>query len=334
MFFAILWKNIDISLEELEFIQPQNIKQLDNFTVTFETFFPEKLNLLWGIIKRWKIVNTQEFDNVLSSTKLLWTQDKALWIELKKKYKIKRFKITDLLHTDKEVKEKWIEIIKIKSDFGIVKWYQNIPLYEAIDFDKPARDMKMWMMPSKLAHIMLNIWLNNIQWNPTIYDPLSWSGTMGFIANFFWYNFIWSDIKTNYLIQNLERRQSTKFCKNSRFETFQQDIFLPINTQELNMIVITEWRLWPIVTDHTSSEQVQKYQHQVIDTYKELVKRIHEINAVKWVFTIPYYIWYENKVEQEIQEISTKLWFKFKSVQEIYKRDNQKVWRKIVILNK
>lgn len=79
---------------------------------------------------------------------------------------------------------------------------------------------------------------------------------------------------------------------------------------------------------------MQKYQHQVIDTYKELVKRIHEINAVKWVFTIPYYIWYDNKIEQEIQEISTKLWFKFKSVQEIYKRENQKVWRKIIILNK
>ncbi|MFZ2150555.1 MAG: hypothetical protein WAZ12_04470 [Candidatus Absconditicoccaceae bacterium] len=334
MFFAVLGKNRDISLEELEFIQPQNIKQLDNFTVTFETFFPEKLNLLGGIIKRGKIVDTDEFDNVLSNTKLLGTQDKALGIDLKKKYKIKRFKITDLLHTDKEVKEKGIEIIKIKSDFGIVKGYQNIPLYEAIDFDKPARDMKMGMMPSKLAHIMLNIGLNNIAGNPTIYDPLSGSGTMGFISNFFGYNFIGSDIKTNYLIQNLERRQSTKFCKNNRFETFQQDIFLPINTQELNLIVITEGRLGPIVTDRTSSEQVQKYQHQVIDTYKELVKRIHEINAVKGVFTIPYYIGYDNKIEQEIQEISTKLGFKFKSVQEIYKRENQKVGRKIIILNK
>jgi len=339
MFFAILWKNKDISLEELEFIQPQNLKQIDNFIVTFETFFPEKLNLLWGIIKRWKVVDSDEFDNILWETKLLWTQDKELWIKLKKQYKIKRFKITDLFHTDKEVKEKWIEIIKIKtwlpnsSGFGIVKWYQNISLYEAVDFDKPARDMKMWMMPSKLAHIMLNIWLNNIDWNPTIYDPLAWSGTIWFIANFFWHNVILSDIKINYLIQNLERRQSTKLCKiNNRFETFQQDIFLPIKTQEQNIVIVTEWWLWPIVNDNTSKDQIEKYQKQVIETYKELIQRINEIKAIKSVFTIPYYIWCHNKIEEEIQETSLKLWLKFRSIEEIYKRENQKVWRKIIII--
>jgi len=334
MFFAILWKNKDISLEELEFIQPENLKQIDNFIITFETFFPEKLNLLWWIIKRWKIVNQEEFNDALSNTKLLWTLDKNTWIELKKEYKIKRFKITDLLHTDREIKEKWIEIIKIKSEFGIVKWYQNISLYEAVDFEKPARDMKMWMMPSKLTHIMLNIWLTNIEWNPTVYDPFSWSGTTWFLANFFWHNFIWSDIKINYLIQNLERRQSTKFCKKIRFETFQQDIFLPIKTQEKNMVIVTEWRLWPIVNDNTTTEQIQKYQNQVTDTYKELVKRIHETQTSKAVFTIPYYIWYNNKVEDQIKELSLKLWLKFKSIEEIYKRDTQKVWRKIIIINR
>jgi len=332
MFFAILWKNREISLEELEFIQPQNLKEIDNITITFETFFPEKLNLLWGIIKRWKIVNTDELDNILSNTKLLWTQDKNLWIEFKKKYKIKRFKLVDLLHTDKEVKEKWVEMIKIKSEFGIVQWYQNIPIYEAIDFDKPARDMKMWMMPSKLTHIMLNLWLTNIEWNPTVYDPFSWSWTTWFLANFFWYNFIWSDIKTNYLIQNLEWWQSTSFCKKSRFETFQQDIFLPIKTQELNIVVVTEWRLWPIVTDSTSADQIQKYQHQVIDTYKALIKRIQEIKAIKAVFTIPYYIWFDNKIENELQDLSLQLGYQFSSIHEIYRRENQKVWRKIVIL--
>jgi hypothetical protein len=334
MFFAILWKNKEISLEELGLVQPQDIKQTDGLIVTFETFFPERLNLLWGIIKRWKIMSLDELNNTLWNAKLLWTSDKNLWIELKKEHKIKRFKITDLLHTDKEVKEKGIEIIKIKSDFGIVKWYQNIGLYEAVDFDKPARDMKMWMMPSKLTHIMLNIWLNGIEWNPTIYDPFSWSGTTWFIANFFWYDFIWSDIKINYLIQNLERRQSTKFCKTNRFETFQQDIFKPISIDRENIVIVTEWWLWPVVTNGTSKEQVQKYQHQVIDTYRELIKRIHETQAVKAVFTIPYYIWYENKVEEEMQETSEKLWLKFRSVEEIYKREAQKIWRKIIILSK
>ncbi|MEI8008619.1 MAG: hypothetical protein WCI00_04345 [bacterium] len=41
--------------------------------------------------------------------------------------------------------------------YGIVEQYQNIELYEAIDFGKPGRSMEMGMMPAKLAHIMINI---------------------------------------------------------------------------------------------------------------------------------------------------------------------------------
>ncbi|MDR3169129.1 MAG: hypothetical protein LBU27_05210 [Candidatus Peribacteria bacterium] len=66
-------------------------------------------------------------------------------ITMKKKYGLKRFKKVDLLHTDKEVKEKGIELItlpKLKGFVGVVKGYQNISLYEIIDFDKPARSMQ------------------------------------------------------------------------------------------------------------------------------------------------------------------------------------------------
>lgn len=333
MFFAILWKNKDISLDELKFIKAQNIKQIDNLIISFETNFPERLNLLWWIIKRWKIVNKDELIKILWNTKLLGTQDKALWIKFKKEYKIKRFKITDLLHTDKEVKEKWKEIIKIKSDFGLVEWYQNIYLYEVIDFDKPARDMKMWMMPSKLTHIMINIWLTNIEWNPTIYDPFAWSWTTWFLTNYFWHNFIWSDIKTNYLLQNLERRQSNKLSKINKFEIFQQDIFQPIIINNENLVIVTEWRLWPIVRDNTTLNQIEKYQKQVIETYKELIHRTHEIKAKRAVFTIPYYVWYDNEIEDQIQNLSLNLWLQFRSIPEIYKRENQKVWRKIIIID-
>ncbi len=333
MFFAILWKNIEISLKELELIQAQDIRQIDKFIITFQTFFPERLKLLWWVIKRWKLLDENDLQEVLKDTKLIWTQDKNFWIQIKKKYKIKRFKITDLFHTDKEIKEKWIEIIKIRSDFGIVQWYQNIALYEAIDFEKPSRDMNMWMMPSKLTHIMLNIWLIDTDLNYTIYDPFSWSWTTWFLANFFWYDFVWSDIKTNYLIQNLERRQGTKFSKPNQFDVFQQDIFQPINIQKDKLIVITEWWLWPIVRDNTTIDQVNKYQNQVIETFKALLQRINEIKAYRSVFTIPYYIWFDNKVEETLREIANQLSLNMESIDEIYKREKQKIWRKIIILN-
>jgi len=64
----------------------------------------------------------------------------------------------DIFHTDREIKNKGKEIINLENGlYGIVEQYQNIELYEAIDFGKPGRSMNMGMMPAKLAHIMINI---------------------------------------------------------------------------------------------------------------------------------------------------------------------------------
>ncbi|MDR0282585.1 MAG: hypothetical protein LBI53_04765 [Candidatus Peribacteria bacterium] len=70
---------------------------------------------------------------------------------------MKRFKQVDIIHTDMEVKNKGIELIKIKGEYGVVQGYQNIKLYEIIDFDKPARSMQIGMMPAKLTHTLINI---------------------------------------------------------------------------------------------------------------------------------------------------------------------------------
>ena len=51
--------------------------------------------------------------------------------------------------------------------------YQNIRLYEVIDFEKPGRSMQMGMMPAKLTHTLLNIGLSYLkeQDKTLIYDP-------------------------------------------------------------------------------------------------------------------------------------------------------------------
>lgn len=115
-------------------------------------------------------------DQVFSSfpeKRILGVADKNQGINLKKQYKLKRFKQTDLLHTDIEVKNKGIELVRISHERGLVLGYQNIKLYEITDFEKPARSMQMGMMPAKLTHTMLNIALSfsKNQSKPTIYDP-------------------------------------------------------------------------------------------------------------------------------------------------------------------
>ncbi|MDR2416111.1 MAG: hypothetical protein LBD75_05965 [Candidatus Peribacteria bacterium] len=97
-------------------------------------------------------------------------------IAMKRKYQLKRFKKVDLLHTDREVKEKGIELItlpKLKDFVGVVQGYQNIHLYEIVDFEKPARSMQTGMMPAKLTHTLINIGVSLLdkEKKMLIFDP-------------------------------------------------------------------------------------------------------------------------------------------------------------------
>lgn len=344
MFFAVIWKNKTISLAELQLIRPTNIFEINDILIWFDTDTPELLNNLWWIIKRGEIIEDEDLDNEFEQAKklwkkLLWINDKDLCFKLKKQYKIKRFKITEILKTDKEIKNKWIEFIKLEDKYWIVRWYQNIWLYEKIDFEKPSRSMQMWMMPAKFTHIMTNIWLSKcpIKSNLTIYDPFAWSGTTWFIANKLWYNFVGSDLKINHLEKNKERRSDQKESNNKKFEIFQHDITKEIAQDKLNwnILIISEWWLWPIVKDKTTPQEITKYQNEVRDVYKGFITSISKTKKqhhTKAVFTIPYYINQNNFLEQEIKSRSNTFDRKVSSISEIYSREKQKVGRKIIIL--
>ncbi len=64
-----------------------------------------------------------------------------------------------------EVREKGKEYILVgsyedlneQSEVIEVTGYQDIALYETIDFDKPVNSMNIGMMPSKLALMLINI---------------------------------------------------------------------------------------------------------------------------------------------------------------------------------
>ncbi len=344
MYFAIIWKNKEMSLTEIWLIKPTNIKEITNVLITFDTDFPELLNKLWWIIKRWEVIDKDNLPLELEWKKILGTKDKDFWIKLKRDFNIKRFKLVDRLKTDIEVKKKWVEIVRFHENIWVVKWYQNIKLYEKIDFDKPSRSMKMWMMPAKLTHIMINVWLEN-RWVDnlkiwellTIFDPFAWSGTTWFLANYLWYNFIWSDIDTYHLEINQKWREKQTESNNKLFEIFQQDITQSLPKDKLNwdILIVSEGWLWPMVTDKTPRSEIPKYQKKVLELYQWFISTISEIkvkNNVKAVFTIPYYIHQNNFLEQKIEEFSRTKWWKFWSISEVYSREKQKIGRKIIIL--
>ena len=342
MYFAILGKNPEISKVELELIQPKNISSPKKGILVFDTDFAEKISMLGGIIKAGSVVKEKDLPEVLKDVKIIGIKEIANGKHLKQTMGIKRFKTVDFFHTDKEIKEKWLELINLgNGDYGVVEQYQNIPLYETIDFEKPARSMQMGMMPAKLTHMMINIWLHQLPQparDIVIYDPFVGSWTTGFLANHLGFEFIGSDINISYVEQNAKRWAKTAFANpNSDFQIFQHDITTSLTNKidiaDSQLLIVSEWRLGPIVTARTSPVEVQRDQQEVLNMYKSFLERIKELSNFKpiTVITIPYYHT-NNFLEEELSTYAKKLGLSISSISEIYQRENQKIGRKILIV--
>ncbi|HRU50218.1 MAG TPA: hypothetical protein P5155_01820, partial [Candidatus Absconditabacterales bacterium] len=179
--------------------------------------------------------------------------------------------------------------------------------------------------------------LDNLYKLLTIFDPFAGSGTSGFLANYLGYDFIGSDIDITHLEKNKIRREMQSEKNNKSFEIFQHDISESLPKEKINgnILIVSEGRLGPMVTDKTPKNDIIKYQKKVLELYKQFISTISEIkekNNVKAIFTIPYYINQNNFLEEEISDFSQKKGRNFGSIKDIYSREKQKVARKIIIL--
>lgn len=373
MYFAIIGNHPEITLKELHQVHPKNLKQISDHLITFDTNEADKLTNIASLIKRWEVLPFEEIENILTARhcegnevsrgnllnkkpKILWIADKVMGINFKKKYGMKRFKQVDILHTDLDVKKKGIELVKIppaKGDtpkgrgavveYGVVLGYQNIKLYEVIDFEKPGRSMQLGMMPAKLTHSLINIALSftKNQEKTLIFDPFCWTGTTGFLANYFGYNFIGSDIKLNLALKNQSWREESRYYQDKLFKFYEQDISKPLDPNNFadllshETVIVTEGRLGPVIKQTTTAEEVIEYQRRVKNLYLQFIQTITNFFGEKrppMVFTIPIYIGHENSIEEHITTLTEKLGRKIESIEEPYKREQHKVARKIIIL--
>ncbi len=345
MYFAILWKHPQISLAELQKLQPTFFPSTKKWIVLFDTKYPDQLTTLGGSIKSGIVVPEKELKTLLQDIKIIGIQEEAIGKHFKRTLGIRRFKTVKINHTDKEIKEKGKEIINLDNGkYGVVEQYQNIPLYESIDFEKPGRSMNMGMMPAKLTHILINLGINstpNTQHstqNTLIYDPFCWSGTTNFLANNLGYSSLGSDLNITYAQQNLNWRENTSFHKKTSIDFFQHDITKPIQHSKLktqNNIIVTEGWLGPIITKKSTSDQVKKAQQQITKLYTEFFTTTIKSDLFSTIVcTIPWYIGHDNAHEQQFQKTVKDLGYERKSINEIYQREDQQVGRKICILTK
>ena len=81
-------------------------------------------------------------------------------MQFKRAHKLKRFKYVPVNKTDKEIVEKWIELIRLdehSETWWLVSYYHDISRPEKIEFEKPVSGMQVGMMPVKLVQMMMNM---------------------------------------------------------------------------------------------------------------------------------------------------------------------------------
>lgn len=357
MYFVVLWKNKELSLKELGLVKPENLKIVENTIAIFETSYKDLLEQLWGIIKWWEVMQSESVNEIILWSGLLWTNNFKLWSYLKDRWLIKRFKILELTKTDLLVKEWWVEIIwfwnkfNVGVDLFVVKWYQNIWIYEKIDFGKPSSGMEVGMMPSKLSHILINIWVAEYMkslekyssWfsdthnNITIYDPFIWFGTIWFMANHLGYDFIWSDINITQAKFNLRWRDWLDvWNKDKKITLFKHDVNDPFEKWFLKNVnvIVTEWWLWPKVTSRTHNAQLELNQDKIYWLYRNFIENVLKFfKGICVVMTIPVYLNKDNFLWERLKWFLENKEIQFIFVDEIYQRECQKVGRQIVVLS-
>ena len=335
MYFAIGWKTLSYSEKELSLIG-YDIKRYKNIFF-FKTNKKDKLQNLAWFTKIGHLVWEDSLD--FSDYKIVGTNIK-LTKQDKLKYNIKRYKEIELLKTDLEVKTKWIEVLFFRQgEVWIVDYYQNIPLYEYIDFNKPVRSMNIGMMPSKLAHLLLNL-STAFEDNKTVYDPFAGLWTTIMIANYFQYNTIWSDLNITPCKQNWKAWIKTPYYnENAKSILCKQDITKDFKNKVVNFAtnVVSEWFLWPVVGKYLNKKEAENLEKSFQDIYIKWIENLIKLPKLEnIVITFPAYFLRDKTFHtfENTFDILKKNWLKLEILDDIYHRKWQKVWRQIVIITK
>lgn len=288
--------------------------------------------------------------------KLLGVQTKEIGMQLKKEIAaVKRFKILDLIHTDIEVKEEGTEIIKLWTKRGIVQGWQPIDVYETVDFGKPVRGMHIGMMPAKLTLLLINIALALLPpWQgracpvstagcpegggfTTIWDPFCGFGTTGFLVNRLWYNFMGSDKNITSAKQNRKRREKNLFATaEAKARLFKHDVTEKIDQPFLQAVdcIVTEGRLWPVISRRTHETDLQKNKTLIWSVYKSFFEHCvsYFTKPIVLVCTIPVYIQKDIHFLPELTAYAKQKGWSCEIIPHLYKRPKQEVGRQIVVI--
>lgn len=348
-FFAIMGTDTDRACMELQLFWAE-ITDITGQVVYFnlaealqEHRFAQSLHF-WSIIKWWCVVDRDFLEVVLGEFNLIGVPDKTLGMRCKKELWVKRFKIIDEKSTDREIREEWVAMLDVGKEWfrWVVVWYQDIPRFEAIDFEKPMRSMQTGMMPAKLTQTLVNIAVWSIatpKEKPTVFDPFCGFGTTWFIANSSGYNFLWSDINPVPTQQNLKWWEETQWYTDSHFKVFTHDIHKAFTQPFVKYAdcIATEWWLWPVISErivqNASDAELDEKRTSIDKLYISFLKQIDAVlPEIPIVITYPQWTFIEDDMSVAFCEQAENSWYKVMQVGALYKRKWQQVARRVLLL--
>lgn len=177
---------------------------------------------------------------------------------------------------------------------------QDFEDYSARDYDRPARDAKLGMLPPKLAQIMINLGgltrlstqtmeqishadrPENRFESPTLYDPFAGVGTVLTEGLLLGYNVVGSDIEPlniDKIDKNIEWTRNKYFTPNLTARTFTADA-TTLNQMQLPDkidLIVTESYLGPPRAQLPTKDEIKHNFHYIEELIARFFKQLNEL---------------------------------------------------------
>ncbi len=394
-----LWREFKLSIAEIISVFPNiKVEHLDKKFLILKEIDKnlaienaDKLGWTIKIVEFYKLNNSNEIKEEIQKTankktwkfnyglSVFWKESnlKTQLIDIKKHLKqnntSSRFINKDFQNLS-SAQILWEKLIEKESDFNVVNnyfwttiWVQDIESYSKRDYWK-SRDMEIWMLPPKLAQIMINFSQiksplldkegarfnkeNSKRW---LYDPFCWLWTVLIEWIYMWIKQVfWSDYNPN-MIEATKNNLKKLKQKNFNSEIIELDARdmeeNSIILKNKNISIITEGFLWEIMTKKNISEnRINIQRKNLIKLYEKFFSGLKKAEF-KWNIVISFPFWELEKKYiyfTEIYDVLKKYCkikqllptsissefkiFPTKSGSLLYKRDKQLVWREIFLL--
>lgn len=363
----ILGKDAELSLAELSARYPDGKITVtgSDFAVldTKQKINKPEFDKLGGVIKMGEVVRTVDREKLSdeivrqlikhhSGNKLNygisvygWSEKnlRSLLLDLKKKFKKEkissRFANQRFLNLSvaqyKGIREKGIELLIAKDEnkffIAEVVAVQDIDSYAKRDYHKPYRDMRVGMLPPKLAQVMINLAGNA----KTIWDPFCGGGVLVMEGLLMGHDMFGSDISKKNLdgaVKNVDWLQREYSFKN-KVALFVHDATKPFQNKKFDAIVC-EGYLGPPQTHIQSADSLKLL---IADLDRLYTAFFSALKTVRFkgpiIIALPFFRIHGGKeldLNPTIKKIE-KLGFKLKSDPLKYARPDQVVGRKIYI---